>query len=112
MIVLSFFSFCLSGAQRSLPSFPTRRSSDLRGEGATLHDVSGERFVDELAPRTRRGRSEEHTSELQSPVHLVCSLLLEKKNGHDWLFVAGAAHRRYGGVVAVFSSRVHVVGGV
>src|SRR5690348_18509074 len=24
-------------------------------------------------------RSEEHTSELQSPVHLVCSLLLEKK---------------------------------
>src|SRR5690348_17634109 len=26
------------------------------------------------------GRSEEHTSELQSPVHLVCRLLLEKKN--------------------------------
>src|SRR5690348_17525342 len=26
-------------------------------------------------------RSEEHTSELQSPVHLVCRLLLEKKNG-------------------------------
>src|SRR5438876_7693040 len=25
------------------------------------------------------GRSEEHTSELQSPVHLVCRLLLEKK---------------------------------
>src|SRR5690348_17808191 len=25
-------------------------------------------------------RSEEHTSELQSPVHLVCRLLLEKKN--------------------------------
>src|SRR6266487_2606484 len=35
--------------------------------------------------RRRRGgrrcprRSEEHTSELQSPVHLVCRLLLEKK---------------------------------
>src|SRR5690348_18109068 len=31
--------------------------------------------------RTPRGanRSEEHTSELQSPVHLVCRLLLEKK---------------------------------
>src|SRR5438876_11242557 len=32
--------------------------------------------------RVRRGsspRSEEHTSELQSPVHLVCRLLLEKK---------------------------------
>src|SRR5690554_7516248 len=26
------------------------------------------------------GRSEEHTSELQSRPHLVCSLLLEKKN--------------------------------
>src|SRR5690348_17395062 len=25
-------------------------------------------------------RSEEHTSELQSPVHLVCRLLLEKNN--------------------------------
>src|SRR5690348_8133932 len=30
------------------------------------------------APSIRR--SEEHTSELQSPVHLVCRLLLEKKN--------------------------------
>src|SRR5690348_17843684 len=28
---------------------------------------------------TARIRSEEHTSELQSPVHLVCRLLLEKK---------------------------------
>src|SRR4051794_41740072 len=28
----------------------------------------------------RELRSEEHTSELQSPVHLVCRLLLEKKN--------------------------------
>src|SRR5258708_18776954 len=26
-----------------------------------------------------KGRSEEHTSELQSPDHLVCRLLLEKK---------------------------------
>src|SRR2546429_4193184 len=29
---------------------------------------------------TRRWRSEEHTSELQSRLHLVCRLLLEKKN--------------------------------
>src|SRR5947208_12923682 len=29
---------------------------------------------------TRMQRSEEHTSELQSPDHLVCRLLLEKKN--------------------------------
>src|SRR2546422_8224820 len=28
----------------------------------------------------RHGRSEEHTSELQSRLHLVCRLLLEKKN--------------------------------
>src|SRR5437763_5567084 len=30
--------------------------------------------------RTQRVRSEEHTSELQSPMYLVCRLLLEKKN--------------------------------
>src|SRR5205809_2277394 len=29
---------------------------------------------------TARSRSEEHTSELQSRLHLVCRLLLEKKN--------------------------------
>src|SRR5690348_17442188 len=32
---------------------------------------------------TKLGRSEEHTSELQSPVHLVCRLLLEKKTTHS-----------------------------
>src|SRR5258708_18661296 len=31
-------------------------------------------------PARQAGRSEEHTSELQSPDHLVCRLLLEKKN--------------------------------
>src|SRR5258708_27113882 len=30
-----------------------------------------------------RGRSEEHTSELQSPDHLVCRLLLEKKKPYS-----------------------------
>src|SRR3712207_8891671 len=30
-------------------------------------------------PQLRRGRSEEHTSELQSRQYLVCRLLLEKK---------------------------------
>src|SRR5256885_10569137 len=30
-------------------------------------------------PPLLRGRSEEHTSELQSPCNLVCRLLLEKK---------------------------------
>src|SRR5207248_8272581 len=33
----------------------------------------------ELAKRQQSGRSEEHTSELQSPYDLVCRLLLEKK---------------------------------
>src|SRR5258708_21775820 len=32
------------------------------------------------ASRSAKSRSEEHTSELQSPDHLVCRLLLEKKN--------------------------------
>src|SRR5438876_6388255 len=47
---------------------------------------SGERDGYNMLPRrgkfraVRTIRSEEHTSELQSPVHLVCRLLLEKKN--------------------------------
>src|SRR2546422_6409584 len=32
--------------------------------------------------RSRPDRSEEHTSELQSRLHLVCRLLLEKKKKH------------------------------
>src|SRR5437762_7056377 len=36
--------------------------------------------------RLTRMRSEEHTSELQSPMYLVCRLLLEKKKRRvDWL---------------------------
>src|SRR6266487_4736960 len=38
------------------------------------------RNVEERHAWARTARSEEHTSELQSPVHLVCRLLLEKKN--------------------------------
>src|SRR5437764_6436040 len=34
--------------------------------------------------RARRTRSEEHTSELQSPMYLVCRLLLEKKKKQEW----------------------------
>src|SRR5437762_10508968 len=33
----------------------------------------------DLHPELERRRSEEHTSELQSPMYLVCRLLLEKK---------------------------------
>src|SRR5258708_22486915 len=32
-------------------------------------------------------RSEEHTSELQSPDHLVCRLLLEKKKKNEWIII-------------------------
>src|SRR5256885_8462496 len=41
--------------------------------------------------RALPGRSEEHTSELQSPCNLVCRLLLEKKNhvGYAPTTVAG-----------------------
>src|SRR2546422_7991711 len=37
----------------------------------------------EEAERQRKTRSEEHTSELQSRLHLVCRLLLEKKKKHQ-----------------------------
>src|SRR5258708_17316174 len=39
-------------------------------------------------------RSEEHTSELQSPDHLVCRLLLEKKNQGTCSELSDAVARR------------------
>src|SRR2546426_6794035 len=39
-----------------------------------------------------RRRSEEHTSELQSPCNLVCRLLLEKKKKIDRLVVLGSTY--------------------
>src|SRR5436190_5047429 len=36
-----------------------------------------------VTPPNAAGRSEEHTSELQSHSDLVCRLLLEKKNNHS-----------------------------
>src|SRR5438552_13654597 len=52
------------------------------GHGVPITSVS--HAPASAAPNTparvsRRCRSEEHTSELQSPDHLVCRLLLEKK---------------------------------
>src|SRR5690348_18063824 len=49
----------------------------------SLGDSSDAYFADGMTDEVRgklAERSEEHTSELQSPVHLVCRLLLEKKN--------------------------------
>src|SRR5438552_8940342 len=46
---------------------------------ARRHAVPGRRLRAAAAAHPARQRSEEHTSELQSPDHLVCRLLLEKK---------------------------------
>src|SRR5438094_6589342 len=45
---------------------------------AVAHGDLNQKFTIEA-----KGRSEEHTSELQSPYDLVCRLLLEKKKGHN-----------------------------
>src|SRR5689334_23622518 len=95
--------FASSGDRRALPSFPTRRSSDLgvRLTGVLLllaaiaaradpepYAESAPFVVNTSSPRLDTDgdgmpddyeRSEEHTSELQSQFHLVCRLLLEKK---------------------------------
>src|SRR5699024_12120992 len=70
---------------RDLHSFPTRRSSDLQQARARPGDLLLCDPADQpqglRADRSRPqgGRSEEHTSELQSRFDLVCRLLLEKK---------------------------------
>src|SRR5205814_9057208 len=85
--------------RRDRPSFPTRRSSDLLSVQRALpgnwdltlgyagsHGLHLIRVADaNLAPSiivngVKTYRSEEHTSELQSLRHLVCRLLIEKKN--------------------------------
>src|SRR5690606_41280140 len=102
----SAFFFYSSCDHRDLHSFPTRRSSDLSipvtdhifivaglipnrkstpvvDEWFGLYFRAGkfseELTMDEVIARTGFGRSEEHTSELQSRENLVCRLLLEKK---------------------------------
>src|SRR5690348_18086249 len=78
--------------RRHLDDPPCRRSPPLHhdadlsrnavafGHDCALRSAIGSAIA---APRTPPvlgiARSEEHTSELQSPVHLVCRLLLEKK---------------------------------
>src|SRR5438552_5984692 len=87
------------GNLHALHSFPTRRSSDLRMKGTSpsIMDYARYNYVaqpgdsaclmqgigpyDYFAIDWGYRRSEEHTSELQSPDHLVCRLLLEKKYG-------------------------------
>src|SRR5256885_13851893 len=87
---ISFFFLMIRRPPRST-LFPTRRSSDLgcvEDVGDLAHPltfgvpVEQHRVEDELLVlgKCHAGvRSEEHTSELQSPCNLVCRLLLEKK---------------------------------
>src|SRR5205807_8741032 len=96
LTLLSFFLLFLFygfGHHRALHSFPTRRSSDLvlpvreQDDRRRRLRRPGHRGLRRLRRGVRvlrlrehgRRRSEEHTSELQSPCNLVCRLLLEKK---------------------------------
>src|SRR5207247_7482366 len=86
--MLILLSSQLSRHHRHLHSFPTRRSSDLE-LNRPAKPLPDERLLsrvwwsarkkDESQDETFDERSEEHTSELQSRVDLVCRLLLEKK---------------------------------
>src|SRR5256885_9659478 len=53
----------------------------------------GEGLRQRLGLRPLPARSEEHTSELQSPCNLVCRLLLEKKKRLGYTSRATAGHR-------------------
>src|SRR5258708_16891967 len=53
---------------------------EIPGIGVLLDAGKSHRIVAAIFP----GRSEEHTSELQSPDHLVCRLLLEKKKTKNY----------------------------
>src|SRR2546425_7651632 len=73
-------------ALRRLPQLDVRL--DLPGVALEVVGVDREPVLGRVAPRLRvpalahprrLGRSEEHTSELQSLAYLVCRLLLEKK---------------------------------
>src|SRR5258708_9907380 len=60
----------------------------------------------EQAQHGKAARSEEHTSELQSPDHLVCRLLLEKKKNKHQCQVQHEHHRL--GVLTLQDTPKHV----
>src|SRR5437764_14695415 len=70
-----FFFFLMIRRPPRSTLFPTRRSSDLIQFAGDAARPAAHRHWATL----RDDRSEEHTSELQSPMYLVCRLLLEKK---------------------------------
>src|SRR5438045_5059011 len=62
---------------------PTRKLvTETGGSIASLFGLAPQGVCRAVAARA--GRSEEHTSELQSLRHLVCRLLLEKKNHYNY----------------------------
>src|SRR5207248_10599816 len=73
-----FFVVSWPATHVDLHSFPTRRSSDLARDLLERHRAD-RRAAHQAVRRGARARSEEHTSELQSPYDVVCRLLLEKK---------------------------------
>src|SRR2546426_9138865 len=72
--------------------YTTLFRSDFDGAVTMPFDAAGlVALTDALLAEGFTERSEEHTSELQSPCNLVCRLLLEKKNKALW----SAAPRPY-----------------
>src|SRR5207244_5743369 len=76
----------LSGSpQKTIEVFQSRPGArplrPLSSPGARPGDF-GRSSLASQTKREMKERSEEHTSELQSPDHLVCRLLLEKKKYH------------------------------
>src|SRR5256885_10022334 len=71
--VVRFAFYKLDSAWRRLPA--ERQASAKLEFGETIESFAGRLL---LRPYGLVGRSEEHTSELQSPCKLVCRLLLEK----------------------------------
>src|SRR6266480_5570003 len=80
MPILSFFFFFFLMIRRPPRStlFPYTTLFRSRVQHAVRPELELSPVVIRLAP-VRYARSEEHTSELQSHVNLVCRLLLEKK---------------------------------
>src|SRR2546422_6136802 len=60
-----------------------RSSSNPRWRGGTMTTTATSTSCSPARTRASHPRSEEHTSELQSRLHLVCRLLLEKKKKHQ-----------------------------
>src|SRR5438105_5977770 len=99
-----------SRAHRDLHSFPTRRSSDLTPDGLpyfAMKLIKGRTLAELLKerPGPAHDRSEEHTSELQSRVDLVCRLLLEKKKNNRSTLSGQGRMTRPGSRVAFLTRR-------